>query len=439
MLIDYRFSNFRSFKEMTSLSMIAGRQTTLNDNLIREYDLRIVPSAVIYGANASGKSNIIMSLAVMKDIVLAGSLEVNLLNLKNLELYPFAYQASQKPMKFEIDFIYGGKRLEYGFEIEVSTFKKETRSIASEFLAYIDKSEQKTIIYTRNRDRIEINKDKKALVLIEFDEKLLKQFEKKINENIDETELFLSRAFKSTISNELADMVLDFFKEELVAVSDFTLKKTNLTFSLEDSPRKDFFAWNKILDGFVKNADFGPQGIAFKSSKSENKESSNMELVSIYKYNDGNIVIPAELMESRGTLKLVDFAIPFERLFKSGGVFVLDEFDAAIHPELIKGILALFNDSDLNKAGAQLIFTTHNPIYLNNKIFRRDQIRFVEKDTDSYESVIYSLADFGSEEVRNDHNFLINYFKGNYGALPFIDFSKLLNSNSGEEDEDGKL
>ena len=182
---------------------------------------------------------------------------------------------------------------------------------------------------------------------------------------------------------------------------------------MENNPQKDFFAWNKILDGFVKNADFGPQGIAFKSSKSEDKESSNMELVSIYKYHDENIVIPAELMESRGTLKLVDFAIPFEKLFKSGGIFVLDEFDAAIHPELIKGILALFNDSELNKAGAQLIFTTHNPIYLNNKIFTRDQIRFVEKDTDSYESVIYSLADFGAEEVRNDHNYLINYFKGN--------------------------
>jgi len=439
MLIDYRFSNFRSFKEMTSLSMIAGRQTTLNDNLIREYDLRIVPSAVIYGANASGKSNIIMSLAVMKDIVLSGSPEANIPNLKNLELYPFAYQEAEKPMSFEIDFIYGGKRLEFGFEVAVSTFKKETRSIVSEFLNYIDKFDQKTNIYTREKDKIQINKEKKALSIIEFDEKLLKQFEKKINENIDETELFLSRAFKSTISNELADMVLDFFKEKLVVVSDFTLKKTNLTFSLEDSPKKDFFAWNKILDGFVKNADFGPQGIAFKSNKSEDKEPSSMEFVSIYQYHDENIVVPAELMESRGTLKLVDFAIPFEKLFKSGGVFILDEFDAAIHPELIKGILALFNDSDLNKAGAQLIFTTHNPIYLNNKIFRRDQIRFVEKDTDSYESVIYSLADFGAEEVRNDHNYLINYFKGNYGALPFIDFSKLLNQNGSEEDEEGEV
>lgn len=439
MLIDYSFSNFRSFKEETSLSMIAGRQTTLNKNLIREYGLRVVPSTVIYGANASGKSNIIMSLAVMKDIVLSGSLEASFPNLKNLELYPFIYQEMEKPMCFKIDFVYDEKRFEFGFEIEVSTFKKENRRIVSEFLTYIDKSEHRTLIYSRDNGKIKINKERKALSLIEFDEKLLKQFEKKINENIDGAELFLSRAFKSIISNELADLVLNFFKEELVVVSDFTLKKTNLTFSLEDRPEKDFFVWNKILDGFVRNADFGPQGIAFKSNKPEDKESSNMELVSIYNYRDQNIVIPAELMESRGTLKLVDFAIPFEKLFKSGGVFILDEFDAAIHPELIKGILALFNDSDLNEAGAQLVFTTHNPIYLNNKIFRRDQIRFVEKDTDSYESVIYSLADFGSAEVRNDHNFLINYFKGNYGALPFIDFSKLLNQSSDEGDDYGEL
>jgi uncharacterized protein len=439
MLIEYRFGNFRSFKELTSMSMRAGRQTTLSNNLIRNYDLRTVPSAVIYGANASGKSNIIMSLAVMKDIVLSGTLEADLSNLYNLELYPFAYQEDEKPMKFEIDFVFDGKRIEFGFALMVSTFKKETRRVVSEFLAYIDKSEQKTLIYSRDENEILFNKEKKALALIEFDEKLLKEFEKKINVNIDETELFLSRAFKSTINNDLADLVLDFFKEQLVVVSDFTLKKTNLTFSLEDSPKKDFFAWNKILDGFVKNADFGPQGIAFKSSKSEKNESPNMELVSIYNYKDKNIVIPAELMESRGTLKLVDFAIPFEKLFRAGGVFVLDEFDAAIHPEIIKGILALFNDNELNQAGAQLVFTTHNPIYLNNKIFRRDQIRFVEKDSDTYESVIYSLADFGSEEVRNDHNYLINYFKGNYGALPFIDFSKLLNLSSSEENEDGDI
>jgi len=250
MLIDYRFSNFRSFKRESSLSMEAGRQTTLNENLIRDYNLRTVPSAVIYGANASGKSNIIMSLAVMKEIVLTGSIEPNVPNLSHLELYPFVYQDNIEPMKFEIDFVQNNKRLVFGFEIKVSTFKKETRKIVSEFLAYIDKSKKKTYIYTRDENTIEINKSKKALSLIDFDKDLLKEFEKKINENIDDSELFLSRAFKSTISNELADIVFDFFKEKLVVVSDFTLKKTNLIFSLEDKPIQDALLWNKVLDGF---------------------------------------------------------------------------------------------------------------------------------------------------------------------------------------------
>jgi len=435
MLIDYRFSNFRSFKELTSLNMIAGRQTSLSQNLIRDYDLRILPSAVLYGANASGKSNIIMSLAVMKDIVLSGSLEADLPNLKNLELYPFAYQDADMPMKFIIDFLSKGQRMEYGFEIMVSSFKKETRRIVSESLTLIDRSNQMTNIYQREGNRVQINHAKKALAIIGFDLKLLRSFERKINENVDDSELFLSRAFKSTISSELADIVLDFFKDELVVVSDFTLKKANLIFSMQDKPQKDFLAWNDVLDGFVKRADFGPQDIAFRTNKTESNDTA-MELISVYHYKDKHVMIPAELMESRGTLKLLDFALPFNDLFKAGGVFILDEFDAAIHPEMIKGILALFNDRELNQAGAQLIFTTHNPIYLNNQIFRRDQIRFVEKDSDTFESILYSLADFGSEEVRNDHNYLINYFKGNYGALPFIDFSTLLVDKENKEDED---
>lgn len=435
MIINYTFSNFRSFKNKTALSMIAGTQRTLNENLIKQNGRRVIPSAVIYGANASGKSNIIMSLAVMKEMILAGSLESNTPDLNNLELYPFAHSGDEIPMSFEIEFTHKGYHLIYGIEVLCALFKKGSRRIISENLSVVDSKFNQIKLFERNSDGVVIMKDKKALDVIEFNKKLLGEFEKKINTNLDDAELFLSRAFKSTISNELAEAVIDFFKDELIVVSDFTLKKTNLTFSLEDIPKKDFLVWNKILDGFVKNADFGPQSIAFKSNKSDSDESADMELVSIYRHKSQNTVIPAELMESRGTLKLLDFAIPFETLFKFGGVFVLDEFDAAIHPELIKGIIALFNDQTVNKNGAQLIFTTHNPIYLNNKIFRRDQIRFVEKDQDSFQSAIYSLADFGSEEVRNDHNYLINYFKGSYGALPFIDFSKLLTKSYSEEEE----
>ncbi len=433
MLIKYVFQNFRSFKGKTQLNMKAGAQRTLNENLICENGLRILPSAVIYGANASGKSNIIMSLALMREIVLQGSLEASSPDLNNLELYPFAHSLEQYPMLFEVEFTNEGAYFLYSFEVMTKLFDKGKRQIISEQL-WTNSSKGLIQIFERDLQRVAIKRDKKVLSLIQYNEKLLAEFENKINKNLDPAELFLTHAFKTVVSSEIADKVINFFKNKLIVVSDFTLKKANLTFSATDMPDKDFLAWNKTLDGFVKNADFGPQRILFKSRKSEDEHSADMQLVSIYKSDKRDVMVSAELMESRGTLKILDFAIPFENLFTKGGIFVLDEFDAAIHPELIKGVIALFNDQSVNKREAQLIFTTHNPIYLSNKIFRRDQIKFVEKDKDTFESTIYSLADFGSTDVRNDQNYLLNYFKGKYGTLPYIDFSKLFNKEAKEEE-----
>lgn len=433
MLISYSFQNFRSFKGKFQLDMRAGTQRTYDENLIREAGMRILPSSVIYGANASGKSNIIMSLALMREIVLQGSVEASSPDLNNIELYPFAYGSENGPILFHVEFTNGGRRFLYSFEVMARLFEKDKRQIVSEQL-WISSGKELIQIFERSLQHVAVKRDKKVLSLIQYNEKLLKEFESKINKNLDSAELFLTHAFKTVISSEIADGVIDFFKNKLVVVSDFTLKKLNLTFSASEMPEKDFMVWNKILDGFVKGADFGPQRILFKSQKSEDEHSADMQLYSVYKSGKQDILIPAELMESRGTLKLLDFAIPFETLFASGGVFVLDEFDAAIHPELIKGIIALFNDQSANKSGAQLVFTTHNPIYLSNKIFRRDQIKFVEKDKDSYESTIHSLADFGATDVRNDENYLLNYFKGKYSALPYIDFSKLF----AKAEEEGK-
>lgn len=431
MLINYTFNNFRSFKNEATLSMVAGKQRTFNENMIRQDGKRILPSAVIYGANASGKSNIIMSMAVMSKIVTYGSLDKLSSDVDMLETYPFAYRDEDVPMEFKMEFSNHGEQYIYKFAIIVEHFQRGMRKIVSEHLdkkfggSYIE-------IFDRNEQQVQINKTKKVLELLGGSKEFLAEIEKKLNNSIDSKELFLCSGFKSVISSQVADEVIDFFKKKMMVVSDFTLKKANLTFSMDELPEKDFFAWNHMLEGFVRGADFGPQDIAFRSSKGDDEHSADMKLVSIYHSGGADYMMPAELMESRGTLKLIDFAIPFQRIFTEGGVLVLDEFDAAIHPEIIKGIIALFHDSSINKKKAQLIFTTHNPIYLNNKIFRRDQILFVEKDSDEYESAIFSLADFGSVDVRNDQNYLINYFKGKYSTLPFIDFAKIFNLDGGE-------
>lgn len=424
MLLNYRLKNFRSFKDDTKISMIAGLQRTFDENLIRKNDKRVLPSAVIYGANASGKSNIIMSLAVMRNIIVFGSLNKLKDEADLLELYPFAHSQDNAPMEFEIEFENNNVQYIYAFTIQVDRFKKGNRTVVNERLQRMFGKNYHDI-FVRNEQKVTISTEKKVLNLLDINKDFLGAIESRLNQSLDKAGLFLANGFKNVVSSAVADEVIQFFEEKLLVVNDFTLKRANLVFSSEELPEDDFFAWNNLLDGFVKSADFGPQDIAFRSSKNDEDNSANMKLVSIYHCEGKEVMLPADLMESRGTLKLVDFAIPFQRLFMAGGVFFLDEFDAAIHSELIKGIIALFHDKSINKNGAQLIFTTHNPIYLNNKIFRRDQILFVEKDAEVYESAVYSLADFGSEDVRNDHNYLINYFKGKYSTLPFIDFLKL--------------
>lgn len=433
MLIEYAFQNFRSFADRTTLSMKAGAQTTLNNNLIRRDRKRYLPSAVIYGPNASGKSNVIMSLSLMREIVLQGGIDGNAPELTELEICPFAYNAASKPMGFDIAFENGGRCFQYALMIEVEPFSsREKRRIVSEMLA-MSNGKRLVSLFMRDESKVSFQRTKPVLDMLGGNEKLLNELEERINKNLDPTRLFLTNAFKSIINSEIADAVIGFFRDQLFVVSDFTLKSTNLMFSMEKLPGADFVAWNRMLDVFVKSADFGPQKIMFRSKKTDDAHTAPMHLVSLYDVGDKQVMLPADMMESRGTIKLVDFAIPFVERFAKGGVFVIDEFDSAIHPELVKGIIALFNDPNVNKEGAQLVFTTHNPIYLNNKIFRRDQILFVEKDRESYRSVLYSLADFGSADVRNDQNYLINYFKGNYGALPYIDFAGLLKQPSGEE------
>lgn len=359
--------------------MIASSQTTYNENLIRKEGLRLLPTAVIYGANASGKSNILMSLNVLRAMVISGSLTAKSWDLTNLELYPYIHDNKTRPMTFEIEFIHRGKRFEYKLHILVSTLKKSSRKIVYESLSYIEGTKQPLELFLRSFDRVELNKAKRALDLLQSDADTLELFQKRLSENLDAESLFLSSGFKSIISDEVADDVLDFFKSKLVVISDFTLKTANLSFDLSGALDSETLIKSEELEQFVKRADFGPQTIFWKLDASDDESKRVAKLFSAYQFDDAEVLLPAELMESRGTLKLIDFIVPFLSLFVSGGVLVLDEFDATIHPEIIKGIIALFNNSQINKAGAQLIFTTHNPIYLSNRMFRRDQIRFVEK------------------------------------------------------------
>ena len=447
MLLDFKIKNFKSFYNDTEISMLANsgkrdfkeRLIDINNKKVKKYAL---PSMVIYGANASGKTTIIFAINMLKQIIINGTIKKQIKNrdISELEICPFIHEAKKmkEPMHLEITF--KSKENIYNYFIEISTsYLEPIRKVVREELNVVDYKtvgtsvkENKTNIYIRTEDAVEINRKSEVLKILGKDEEFLDSIEnlqKTLSENLDKEDLFLTTGFKSMISLKISSDILTWFQEKLITVVDFNVKEPLVNF--EDIENNEITVFrNKQLDKLIEIADFGPQKIGYIKDNNTGKYTLNSFYNSIGT-NQG-LMINSKEIESKGTIKLIDFWIGFMEYFKKGGIFVLDEFDCSIHPELVSGIIDLFNNSDINKNRSQLIFNTHNPLYLQKKFFRRDQIMFVEKDEATYISSVYKLSDI---ELRNDANYMKNYFEGKFGALPFIDFESALEVEKGVEDD----
>ncbi len=448
MLINFVMKNYRSFYEKTCFSMFADTQKReFKDSLISVKNLKrggpkVVPSMVIYGSNASGKTSLISGINVLKQIVINGTIkrQVEDKYIRELDVDTFLHEMEKykEPMHLEITFKASYNIYNYSLEFLPNMFNANKRVILNEDLSLINYknigtsiSEIKTTIFSRTDTNITINTDPIILALIDkplsFSDELL-NLQKMFSENIDSEDLFLTTGFKSMISLKIESEIIDWFQSKLLTIINFNNKELKINFS-SNNDEDSYIYKNKSLDRLIKLADFGPQEIGFKKDESTGKYNLN----SVYELKENilndkckvsrNIVLNSNITESKGTIKLVDFWIPFMEYFKRGGVFIIDELDASIHPELILGIISLFNNPEINIGHAQLIFNTHNPVYLNKSFFRRDQFMFVEKDKDTYMSKIYKLSDFN---VRADLDYMKNYFEGKFGALPFIDFESAL-------------
>jgi len=428
MLLRFSFENFRSFKSKTTLSMLATTQRTLNDVLIRKSKLRILPSAVLYGANASGKSNVILAMQALRSIVESGSVSSYATTvMSNLELFPFVHDENTEPITFSIEFITGEERFIYGLSISVEALKqKGERRIIEEKLEQVFPKET-VMLFHRTRDNIIIGSDVHALnILGDKDAKTLLWLIENVVQNMDEQTLFLTGGFKSTISKAVADKIIDNIVNNILVTMDLSniLLTNTIIVTSRSFPADDIMIHEELFDIIVKAADIGPQQIGWRAKEKEQNEQGFSELKMISRYR--NSIIPSGLMESTGTVRLLHFALILRQFFREGGLLMIDEMDNAIHPEIMKGIIALFGNPEVNKNGAQLIFTSHNPIFMDHDLLRRDQILFTERDTDTYESTLHSLGDFGSVSVRNDQSFMRNYFKGRYGKLPYVDLEAIL-------------
>ena len=418
MLINFTCENFFSFKEEKTLSMLTATPVKefQDENVFQANRYKLLKSAVIYGANASGKSNLLKAMIKMKNLVINSA--KNSQKGEPLRINGFQLCAStlKAPSKFEIIFLIGNKKYRYGFEAD-------NKEIKSEWLYFSTKIKEDPL-FIREGEAIQVfNKFKDG---------------RGLEERTRENALFLSVCAQFNV--EIAGDILEWFADFNIisGLEDKHFQRFSEDMFLNDADAK------KMITEFIQKADIGIQDINIKRLKVtddilpasmpkemkqslQEKELSNISTIHNMYDNNGNVsgkaLFDFESQESEGSKKYFRLSGPIIDTLKNGKILVIDELDARLHPILTAEIVRLFNSKETNPNNAQLIIATHDTNLLSAKIFRRDQIWFTEKDyteaTDLYSLVEYKLA--GRGKVRNDASFEKDYIRGRYGAIPYID------------------
>jgi hypothetical protein len=236
-------------------------------------------------------------------------------------------------------------------------------------------------------------------------------------------ELFLTNGFKVIFSQDLANFVTDWFAQKQMVIYSRDSMQILKRFS---NPQKNTFYIKKTTNEAANLFGIRSNVIGYVVEEDDAKA----KLFSIFKEikNHKHKAVLAEIFESSGTLCFVKMFPLVIRALSIGGTLIIDEFDTSINPIVLMNIINIFHNNDINKKQAQLIFNTHNPIFLNSNLFRKDEIKFVERDDISFESVLYSLSDIstlGKSGTRRYEDYIKNYYNNMYGALHDIDLSPI--------------
>lgn len=402
MLIQFIVGNFLSFKEQSTLSLVASAlkdiQILAEDVIfnIGETDLALLKSATIYGANASGKSNFIKALDFFKWYVINSSKDIQAGERVNVESFRLSSSTAEEPSYFEAIFCNTEYQYRYGFEADENM-------VHSEWLYQKANKKRAKEVELFYRDEDCFNIHSKFIIGKEL-----------INKQMVRTNaLLLSVAaqFNDAVAVEIVKWLND---TTIISGSNEKNIWDLATIRLDDLKMKQ-----RIVD-FSRYADLGI----------ENIEKVNNAIISMHtQYDDeGNEVklinFPFKKNESEGTIKYFSLAYPIIDALDNGKRLIIDDFDSKMHPLLTCRIIALFNSKKTNPKNAQLIFTTHDTNLLSASIFRRDQIWFTQKDRFGA-TELYSLAEY---KVRNDASFEKDYLSGKYGAIPIMgDLTRLFN------------
>lgn len=425
MIEEFSFGNFWSFKDMQTLNMTAAKIKSKNSrldtvNLIPvDEDLSLLKSKAIYGANASGKSNVIKALGAFIRIINDSVKNEKMLGI--IDPFMLSTETDNKPTFFQLIFRLDGIRHRYGFEADDKSFK-------SEWLFSTPGIREQPLFIREENQLIEINQThfpegQKSIDLAGSDngEQIFRsnslfltslasfgfgKVSKRIIEAISSISIINGLGHQGMYSyagDSLNDVdkkkfILDFLKKGDLGIEDVytvDMNNVNLAEDLPDEAKQDLKDKKMIVSSRTKF--------------NQNQEATGKSHLSF------------GFQESEGTQKMFELSPFIYAALKQGTTLIIDEFDARFHPLLTKKIVELFNSEGNKKS--QLIFTTHDTNLLSADLLRRDQIDFVEKDRFGA-SHLYTLVEI--KGVRNDASFEKDYIQGKYGAIPFLgDFSSL--------------
>ena len=421
MLLQFKAQNYRSFKNEFVFNMQpAAKQRDLNYSVLSKKVgnklYKALCSSVIYGPNASGKTNAIGAIDAMRTIVLRGNIrESNVPDLASsiLSLMPNIHSSSEDPVCFYIKFIENDFLIEYELKLKLGQcFDKEfKRSIGYERLSINGFN-----VFIREDSHIDVAiNDLVESFMTDQTRDNINSLNAVANSNINPLDLFLVNGFKSFYSNEIAEIVLGWFSRKLLVL----YRIDNHDINLNSEYEKDVY-YEEHIDNAAKA--FGSHNtVGFRKDGDLARKTSFVNMPNGKRY-----LVDSEVFESLGTLKFMNLIMPVFTAVSEGGTLIVDEFDASIHPRAIMNLINIFHNDEINTKQAQLIFNTHNPIFLNANLFRRDEIKFVEYQDESSE--LYSLSDFGTAKdgVRKGEDYMRNYFINKYGAIADVDFTDII-------------
>jgi AAA15 family ATPase/GTPase len=416
MLIDFSVTNFRSIQKKQTFSFAAAKGSELAETNTFQSPIAKLPnlvrSSVMYGANASGKSNVLRALGFMHFLVLNSFSALS--EGQPISVVPFIFdpESMKSPSEFEITFIVDGVRYQYGFAATQQRIHEEW------LVAYPEGKPQRW--FERIFD------PKTSSYEWQFSRSFIGQKEV-IKTATRANALFLSTAIQ--LNNDHLKPVFNWFSGKL----DVILPGTNISLQFTIDQCASEPGKQGILS-FLNAADMSIANILFEKKAFDpamvppilipelrDKVIADMygkELTAVKFIHDsgsGSGVLDLN-EESQGTQKLFAFAGQWMDVLARGRVLVIDELDTSLHPLLVRHLVGLFHNPKTNPLNAQLLISTHDTTLLDPDIYRRDQIWFTEKDKLGA-TTLYSLSDF---KPRKNEAFERGYLKGRYGAIPFI-------------------